>query len=500
MSETRATIRHMPVYVAASLLNRGTGFLQLLILTNHLTTDEYGVLGVVISASEILGEAIALQLPTAVARFYFDTSEERDRRRVVSTAALGLLVLMALATPVMLLLAGPIASMLLHGAQIPQRGTLLALGVGCMLFNALFEIALNYLRAQQRSAAVLVASTSRSLGFLALTGMLVMGLKLGAMGALLAQFVAYAVAAVVMLFPVFLRTGAGFSGSRLLAMLGFGAPLFPALLAENGRKLIERERVARVCSFDDAGRYFLGSRISDLMGSLLIGSFAQVYNVHRFEAHRAGRPDPEGPRLFTYFFLVMTSACLALALLAPEFVRIVAPKNFSDTAIVLPLMLLAITIFSLTLMAELGIYYTKTAYRITIATFATLGLHVPLTLLLVNRYGALGAAAGGCAAVAFRVGLTFWLARGLGGPRPEWARLSGILLPAVGIYAVGLQFKLHADWVGCAVRVLTAAVFPLILLLSPLFAAQERESLKQVAGGAMRKLGLRVAVGGAAKP
>ncbi|MCX5658105.1 MAG: oligosaccharide flippase family protein [Planctomycetota bacterium] len=500
MSETRATIRHMPVYLAASLLNRGTAFLQLLILTNYVPAEEYGVLGVIIVASEIIGEAIALQLPTAVARFYFDSHEDSDRNGVVATAVLGMLGLMAIAAPILLLFNGPLSALLLRGEDVPQRGLLLTLGVGCMLCNGLFEIALNFLRAQKRSTAVLVASTTRSLGFLSLTGVFVMWLHKGALGALTAQFITFSIAAAVMLVPVFLRTGAAFSGDRLAAMLRFGAPLFPALLAENGRRLVERDRVAVDCSLADAGRYYLGSRFADLMATLLITSFAHVYAVHRFEAYRAGRPDPDGPRLFTYFFLIMTSSCLALSLMAPEVVRLVAPKKFFDAAVVMPLMMLAITIFSISLIVELGIYYTKSAYRITIAAFITLAIHVPLTYFLVKRFGALGAASAACAAVAIRIALTAWMARGLGGPKPEWFRLAGILLPAVAAYALGLALDMNHDWTGSVSRAIVAGLFPMAVLLSPLFREEERDRLLQALSGALRRIGLRVAVSGAAKP
>lgn len=511
MSETRATIRHMPVYLAASLLNRGTAFLQLLILTHFLSSGEYGVLGVIIPAGEMIGELISVQLPTAVARFYFDHKEERERDRVVATAVLGILGMAVLAAPLIYIFNAVLSSWIFSGEASSELASLtpeqaghirkmLGLCVGCVVCNSLFELSLNYLRAQQRSGAVLFASSARSALYLLLTALFVIVFRNGAPGALWAQFIAFSLASAVMLVPVFRRTGLAFSISQLRAMMTFSVPFVPALLAELARRFVERKRVINVCSLADADRYTLGSRFSELLAQLLLTPFAHVYAVHRLEAHRDGRPDPDGPRLFTYFFLLMSTACLGLSLLAREALMIVAPHRFYDAAIVMPLMLLGIAIFSITLIAELGIYYTKTGYRITIAAVITLLFHVPMTYALVDRYGALGGAIASCTAVAIRVALTVWLSRGLGGPKPEWLRLGVILSAAVAAYLLGANMNAANEWVGLVGRFLIACLFPLLIVMSPLFRGNERERLAQMIGEGVRKVRLRVAMGAPAKP
>ena len=74
MSEARTILRHSPVYLTASLLNRGAGFLLVVIYTRFLAPSGYGLVGAAMAAGEAIGILLSLQLAEALSR---------DRKSVV---------------------------------------------------------------------------------------------------------------------------------------------------------------------------------------------------------------------------------------------------------------------------------------------------------------------------------------------------------------------------------------------------------------------------------
>ena len=91
MSEARTVFRHSAVYALGQVLNRGAAFALVPIYTWFLGAEDYGLLGVVSIASEVIGAIIGLRLAAAMARIYFNYPDARGRAEVVSTALLGFL-------------------------------------------------------------------------------------------------------------------------------------------------------------------------------------------------------------------------------------------------------------------------------------------------------------------------------------------------------------------------------------------------------------------------
>ena len=62
MSEARTILRHSPIYLAAALLNRGTGVILVMAYSRWLGIEAYGMLGVAMIAAELIGIVTSLQI------------------------------------------------------------------------------------------------------------------------------------------------------------------------------------------------------------------------------------------------------------------------------------------------------------------------------------------------------------------------------------------------------------------------------------------------------
>jgi O-antigen/teichoic acid export membrane protein len=477
MRELRVTFRHSRTYAAASVLNRTATFLLLPLYARCLSPADYGLLGLISVASEVAGTAIGLGLGVALSRIYFDYSEPRDRDEVVTSAMLGYGTVALVTALPLALLAEPLGRVL-FGA--PGHGSPLLLGMLGLLANGLFTLGLQYLRVGQRSRAYMAVSTLRSLGLLVANGALVGGLGWGVMGALAGTLVVNALFAASLLATTLARLGSRFSTAKFRALLAFGLPSLPGSLADFATGFIDRYLLVHLTSLAAGGVYFLAVRVATMLYVTLIAPFGQIYAIRRLEIHAARASDPEAAPLFTYFFVAMVSGALALALLAPEIVVLLASRGYGGAAVVIPFLALAQVINSLLLILQTGIYFAKRPRRLTVISVATLGLHAAAAPVLISTYGALGAAAAGVLSATFRAGLTTRLAVDLGGPRPEWARLTVILLAAAAILAIDRSLGFTPSIPLLALHLVVSAAFPVLVLLSPLFASGERAALRSL--------------------
>lgn len=488
MGEAGTLTRHTIVYSLAGVLNRLPGFLLVPLYTRFLDPRDFGALGVISITSEIVGASIGLKLGTAMSRLYFEESRPSGRNAIVTTAIIGTIALMAIATGLFWIVATPFSEVIL---KEPGMGGPLMIGLTGLLLNSLFTLGLQYVQIRQRSDLFLLISTLRSVVYLAATAFFVAGLRLGLQGAVIGILVGNGLAAVGLLVPLLSRLGFRFSMSRFRSLLRFGAPLVPGQLAEVGGAFTERYLIVHLLSLVASGVYYLALRAASLVNALLIGPFGRVFLVRRFEAFEAGAEDKDAVRSFTYFFLVVTAGALGLAIMAPEVVRVLGSKGYEDAARVIPLLSLTQVLTSILLVAELGIYYAKVPRHITTATIAGFVAQLLLGVALIPGWGIQGAAAAATAGSAIRIGVTIHLSRSCGGMMPEWRVIGTMLGAAIATYGVSTLTGGFTSWTGTLARAALVIVYPLAMLASPLFTSAERRSLAVYIRSGILQLRLR---------
>jgi O-antigen/teichoic acid export membrane protein len=486
VKEAPAVFGHSTVYAGAAILNRAAGFLLIPLYTQFLSASDFGLLGVIAVTSEVVGAVIGVKLGTSMSRLFFDYAEEQERAELVSTAIIGLGTIVAVTSAVIAASAGPLGAIILGNRD---HGVLLFVGIAGLLLNIIYTLGLQELILRERSRTVLILSTLRSVLYLSIGALFVAPLDLGVFGALLAILLTNALAVAWLMFPLLARTGIRFSRTKFLDMLGFGIPLLPGYMAELLIKFSDRYLLAHITSSAAAGVFFLGVRLTSILPMMLVAPFNQTYIVRRFEAHGRNAGDLDASRVFTYFFAILVSGALALSLVAPQLIALIAFRRpeYHGTAAVIPFLSLAEVIRSLQLIVELGIFYAKIPRYLTIASIGAALMHIPLTAMMIGIFGALGAAGAVVVSTAFRLILTWRFARGLNGPQPEWKNVFVILGAGVAVFGVAAVGDVAVGPAsGTVGRVFLAIAFPLALVSSPVFSGAERQALRDFAVNRIR--------------
>ena len=472
----RSLLGHTLVYGMGNLGGRLVGFLLIPLYTRYLTPVDYGVLAMVALADQLLFILLNMGQSTALFRTYYqhDTQEARD---TVLTTSLWLIAMLSLPLGlVALMLSEPLGWILTGSAQYT---TWVMIGIGAMLFKTVLRLPLAVLRARGQSRFYAITSSVRTLVGFVLAIVFVVGLHWGGRGVLMSQLLAELLLAAV-LVPVSLR-GLSLRYSRADArdLLGYGAYLVPSALFNFVLHLSDRFFLKHWGSLGAVGLYALGYRFGEIV-SFAMQALSLAWPQFLFGNRKA--PDAPGlyARVFTYAAGVLAFLWLALSMLSEELVTVMAAPAFREAYRVVPVLAGAFVLEGLATIGNVGMpLYRKVKYRPAILVTAG-ALNVGLNLVMVPRFGAMGAAVSLCASLGLKFVLEMLVSYRLYPVPYEYWRLARLAAVAAAVYALGEGVPWGHLWAGVAGKIGLLLAMPVILYAVGFFERAELLRLRSV--------------------
>lgn len=275
-------------------------------------------------------------------------------------------------------------------------------------FQSLNNIGYNYLRANQQSLKFITLSFGKMILAISLNIYLICFLKMGVLGVLISTLITSIVMCVVLVIPLSCKIGLGFSFEKIKAMLKFGLPLIPSQFGAFIVHLSDRFFIKGYCSIADAGLYSLGYRFGALPANFISAPFNQTWQPRRFELYKEEGSEKLFGKIFTYFLFFMFFAGLIVAVLTKDVLMIMADEKFWSAYKVVPIIVLATTIFSFHYHLNMGILIEKKTKYLAYINFSNGIFILILNFILIPRYGILGAAYATLIAFIYKISLTYY--------------------------------------------------------------------------------------------
>ncbi len=434
-SELREIWSHARIYALGSLINRAAGIVLIPFYTHLLPASEFGLYAIVVVTGDIAAVLISGAFGTAMVRIYLESDQPAHRARVASTAFAGFSALgfgiALLAHP-----ASPYLSTIVLGSS--EHKLLFELALYGSILGLLFNLELDYFRANKQPWMFLLLSTAKSLSIFLASIALVVYFKMGVLGIVIATAAAFLIIGVTTLVGLFRQIGFHFEPRHAREMVKFGLPLLPSKLADLSTEFTDKYFINLFVGAGAVGNYALAQRIGSLLQNFIASPFAQIWIVRRLET--LGEPGGQDvfARIFTLFLALMTGAALGLSLFAPEIVGVISSPQYSGAIDLVPLVSLAFAMMPMDMNFQLSIIHAKRTHLLMYASFAAAAVNVVLMYLLVRTLSTTGAAAALLLTNAARVMLTGWFSMRYcrTGLRFEWGKTAVLLLGGTACYAV----------------------------------------------------------------
>jgi O-antigen/teichoic acid export membrane protein len=454
-------------YTAASIISKLIAVALLPLYTRHLSTDDYGAAEILFAGVVTASIVVRLGLIEAVLRFYYRDDEDPDQ--IVAATFSGLFWFSTIGALILLPFAGPLSELLLD----ERAAELTRIAIGGLWVATLFEYLLTLYRLDERARAYFLTTIANVLATITLTVILVVGVGDGARGLLLGSYLTGAAFVLVLIFEQRRRLTLRVDPPLLKRLLRFGLPTMPAEVSLYLLNFVDRLIIVHYVGLSEAGIYSVGVKFAQAV-NVLVRGFQLAWPPLAYSI----RDDDEARRTYATVITLFLAGCtwlvVGLWLLAQYLIRFFAAPKFFDAYEVVGLIAAAVTLYALYMVMVVVLGRTgRTEFNLPAAIGALLS-NVALNLILVPPLGIVGAGLALVGSYLVVVALMYWFTERLFPVPYEWGRLARVLFVAAALVGLGELVLPTAGFGGFIGRLAFGLLFPVGLLATGFFTAEER--------------------------
>src|SRR6478735_5616333 len=431
--QIRRLARHSAIYGLGGILSRSLAVLLLPLYTSYLGTAGFGKIEQVTALTTVLVIVLSAGISSAFFRFYFDSKDPERRVVVVRTtfwftmtmATVGLILGFAFATPIA------------HVLSLGDDPWLVRAGAVGLWAQMNYSQLTNLFRAEERAVQFVIASIANILITVGMTVLLVVVLDKGATGAVVGNFIGtLAVYLVLLVYRLFVGHYKGIS---------------------------------------EVGVYSLAVRTSSVIVFLMI-AFRLAWPAFAYSIEDESMAKRTYAFVLTYLLFVCCWMSLALGVLAPWLVRILAPSSpaFYRADEAVGLLSFAASAYAGYTVLAIGIGRARRTQFNWIVSGIAAVLNIALNFALIPPYGMMGAAVATAAAyLALFIGMTINAQHVYPVPY-QWRRVLTLSSVAIALTVIGYVSGSLVLAIGLCL------VYPLLLLPLGFYLPAERARLRRL--------------------
>jgi O-antigen/teichoic acid export membrane protein len=363
-------------------------FLQIIILpiiTQALTLSEFGYYSNYVIFYTFCAGFFVLGLDNAVARFFYDTEDDKYHQRIFSTSFFFILLVSALCVTASYFFSPEFV----HLLGVPEQyGNAFLYVLICIPVVAINNFFLSWFKWKRQKFYFLINSG----GTIALLLIpLILAKDISFLFIFRVLFFSQFIVAIVSCFFARDYIRPYFNTKLLASLLAYGFPWLLVFLFGLSRTYLDRVFLTKYLRDDVYGMYNFSVRVSTLI-ALVITAFEMSFGPLAFSIW-----NKEGARQFfarlqsVYVFFISVVAC-AICVISPVVVQLLGGAKYHGSETILPLLLFAAIPVSLINFSNLGTVYAKKSFLSTLSLFIGFAAVLILNFVLTHIYLQYGAA------------------------------------------------------------------------------------------------------------
>ncbi|MBN1269164.1 MAG: oligosaccharide flippase family protein [Kiritimatiellae bacterium] len=395
-NSNRRILKNSAIYAIGQFLPMAVSFLLLPVVTRYLSKDEFGIVTSIVALASILAVVATLQVDNAVRRCYFDYKTGDERKRFIGTILLSVVGLNAL-TVVVCLLGRRLLDLVFPGVPFFPYYLIGIFQVAVISTFNVFQILYQTMEKPVPFVCMSLLTFFLNLGFL-LT--FVVALDMKALGMLLAPLCAYLLALPVAIVVARRWFVLAWDRAMFRNASAYGIRVMPYMLSSTLLANTDRVLLAHLSSNAQLGLYGVAFKLANIvyMATQALLTSYQPYFFRIAASEERAKVEGLLGALSTQVMLLLLVVLVAVILLMDEIVAIMLDARFSDAARVAPWLASAVLFHSFSAIMGLGANFAKKHLWFAWIVLAGGVLNVGLDLLVIPRYGAVGAAVATAAA------------------------------------------------------------------------------------------------------
>lgn len=383
--------KDVAVYGGVDLLFRMAQFVVVPVYAHLLSVSDFGLLGLLTVTATLLGMLLNLGVNNSVQRFYFDPeTPEGERPALVSTGLAQLLLSGIVTIALAFLILGNLREEVRSAYGI--EWTLLVIVLATVLPDQIAQYTLDAVRLQFAPWKFFAIAIVKNLAGILLGLWLVLRWDMGVAGLLLGPLISAAAAVPIGLLMIRKDLALRFDRAVAKKVFHYGYPFVFAGAAYWVFGSMDRWLLVEMSDLVQVGLFSVALKFAAAL-TFVISAFAQAWSPF---AMRMRGEDPSYrenyARIFSAWFFLLAFLGLGLALLAPEIMIYLTPREYWEAAPILSVCAAGIVLYGTTQITVMGISLERRTMLLTWGAWIAAGANVVLNLLLIPHLGALGSA------------------------------------------------------------------------------------------------------------
>jgi O-antigen/teichoic acid export membrane protein len=383
--------RDVAVYGGADFLFRLAQFVALPVYAYNLSVADFGILALLTVSATLLGMLANFGVSNSVQRFYYDpATTEADRPLLVSSGLAQLLL------SGMLIVGG--AFLILNGLRVGIEAAygiawpLVLMALLTVLPDQVAQYSLDSLRLQFASLKFICVAIVKNLLGVLLGLWFLLGWDMGVGGLLLGPLIAATAAAPLGLIMIRRDLVPRISAAVIRRVFHFGYPYVLAGAAYWVFGSMDRWMLIELSDVEQVGLFSIAFKLATALTFLII-AFGQAWSPI---AYKMSADEPRYceyfARVLSLWFFTLATLGLALALFAPEIMRLLTPAEYWPAAPILAIAAAGVVLYGTTLITAMGISLEKRTMLLSTGAWAAALANLAVNFVLIPRFGGVGAA------------------------------------------------------------------------------------------------------------
>jgi O-antigen/teichoic acid export membrane protein len=395
-------VRSLGIYTISNVINSAIPFLLLPLLTQNLSTSDYGVLTNYNSLISIIIPFVSFNLMSSLQVIYI-----KNRPGFASYVSTGLVTILAL-TLIFSVIFYFSASNLAKLTGVPEE--LVLFTTFYATYQNIVEILLSIWRMEEKAWSYGIFRIIRTIVELSIATILIISFGLSFKGSIYALAYSYGIGAIVAIFLMYRQRLLvwDFKWKHVKHLFVYGVPLIPHVLGSVVIMYTDKLVITKYHGLSSNGIYSVGFMVGQAIG-LLQNSFNQAWVPYVFKGLKSGHEVVKQKIVkWTYiYFIAIVLVSLLFYLCAPIIFSFLG-KDFQDGIVLVLWISLGFAFNGMYKMVSVYFFYAEKTNYIAIISVFTAVINVFLVFWLVPEHGYSGASIATMAAFLIQFLLT-WL-------------------------------------------------------------------------------------------
>ena len=441
------------VYGLSTILGRFLNFLLVPFYTNVLLPGDYGVVAYLYSLLAFVNVLYAYGMESAYFK-YASSLERGTPKENFSTPFWSMVATSAALSGIIALSAAPIAGLL----HLPEQFTrVIYYSAGILAFDAIAIVPFGALRLERKSRLFASIKFINILVTVVLNIVLLLVFHLGVEGIFLSSLAASVLTFLLLVPTVQKHLVFKVDGTLWKALLLFGLPGVPAGLAAMTMQVIDRPILRALTSDSVVGVYQANYRLGIFM-MLVVQMFDYAWRPFYFTTAKEPNAREIFARVLTYMVLLMSGIFIVLTFFIRDIVTIsffgrsiIAPAYWEGLAVI-PVVLLGYVFLGISTNLSAGLFIEKKTKLVPVSTFIGACVNVAVNLLLIPRFGMMGAAWATLVAYLAMAVSVYFLAEHVYPVPYEYSRLGKIAAAVIVVMLLSIAWTPESHAVAAALK------------------------------------------------